>query len=79
MADTDKSVEQETIANGGASVFYENSSIADNIISTIQNNSLHPGIMTLADLANYSAIVREPLNITYRQVFLPSTVLNIAT
>lgn len=57
----------ERIANEGADIFYaSNSSIAQNIISTIHNNSYRPGIMTLEDLANYTAIVREPLNITYR-------------
>lgn len=55
----------ERIANEGVGIFYANSSIANNTINTIRNSG---GIMTAADLANYTAIVRTPVNITYRSV-----------
>lgn len=62
----------ERIANEGIDIFYGNSSIANNTIATIQNSN--QGIMTLADLANYTAIIRTPVNITYRNRRIFSTV-----
>ncbi|KAF2971460.1 hypothetical protein GQX73_g2046 [Xylaria multiplex] len=52
----------QRIANEGADVFYTGD-IAEATIDTIQK---HNGTMTLEDLADYKAITRQPMNITYR-------------
>ncbi|KXS98518.1 hypothetical protein AC578_5520 [Pseudocercospora eumusae] len=52
----------ETIAEHGPDAFYTGP-IAETWINYIQANN---GTMTLADLKNYSAAVRDPLSITYR-------------
>ncbi|KAJ4480098.1 gamma-glutamyltranspeptidase [Lentinula aciculospora] len=60
----------ETIAKQGANAFYTGN-IAINTASTIYQNN---GIMTTDDLAGYTAIVRQPRNITYRDTRIFSTV-----
>ena len=53
------------IATGGADAFY-NGSIARDIVDTVDGNARNPGDITLADLANYKAKVREPVCGRYR-------------
>ncbi|KAI1271494.1 gamma-glutamyltranspeptidase [Xylaria sp. FL0933] len=52
----------QKVAENGADVFYTGE-IAEATIATIQQNN---GTMTLDDLANYEAITRKAVNITYR-------------
>ncbi|GAP88671.1 putative gamma-glutamyltranspeptidase [Rosellinia necatrix] len=52
----------QRIAENGAEAFYTGD-IAEAMISIIQANN---GTMTLADLAEYSVVTRDPVNITYR-------------
>jgi gamma-glutamyltranspeptidase/glutathione hydrolase len=54
----------EMLAEGGADVFYTGK-LAQGIVDTTGKTG---GIMTLDDLAGYEAIIREPVNITYRSV-----------
>ena len=54
----------ELLAEQGAGAFYTGS-VAQGIVDTTSKTG---GIMTLDDLAGYEAIVREPVNITYRSV-----------
>ncbi|KAF8824863.1 gamma-glutamyltranspeptidase [Lentinula edodes] len=60
----------EKIAQHGADVFYTGD-IAINTASTVYQSN---GIMTTDDLAGYTAIVRQPRNITYRNTRIFSTV-----
>lgn len=60
----------ETIALQGADAFYTGP-IAENIVSTAQARG---GIITLDDLKNYTALTRTPVNITYRDNRIFSTV-----
>ena len=53
------------IAVGGADVFYQGD-IARDIVDTVDGNARNPGDITLADLANYRAKVREPVCDHYR-------------
>ncbi|THV53359.1 hypothetical protein BGAL_0053g00270 [Botrytis galanthina] len=59
----------ETIANRGASAFYEGE-IAEATIATINATN---GTMTLADLKDYEIKIRNPINITYRGYTIHST------
>ncbi|KAI1359598.1 gamma-glutamyltranspeptidase [Xylaria arbuscula] len=52
----------QRVAEEGADVFYTGD-IAEDMISTIQSSN---GTMTLADLASYEVVIRQPVNITYR-------------
>lgn len=62
----------EKIANEGVEAFYSgNSTIAQGIVKKIASTG---GIMTLEDLAGYKAIVRQPVNATYRDTRIFSTV-----
>jgi gamma-glutamyltranspeptidase/glutathione hydrolase len=61
----------ELIANEGVEVFYTGK-IAQGIVDTTSKTG---GIMTLDDLAGYEAIIREPVNITYRLVQQTSTLI----
>ncbi|KAJ7457876.1 gamma-glutamyltranspeptidase [Mycena latifolia] len=60
----------EQIAEHGADAFYTGK-IATN---TAEAAFARGGILTTHDLANYSAIIREPVNITYRNSRIFSTV-----
>ena len=53
------------IAAGGADVFYRGE-IARDVVDTANDVPADPGDLTLADLANYRVVVREPLCETYR-------------
>lgn len=55
----------ETISKHGADAFYSGP-IAKNIVAAAQARN---GIIQLSDLANYSAILRTPANITYRDKY----------
>ncbi|KAH6651569.1 gamma-glutamyltranspeptidase [Truncatella angustata] len=52
----------DAVADGGAEVFYTGP-IANYTIAALQADN---GTMTLEDMENYEAIVRQPINITYR-------------
>ncbi len=54
------------IATGGAKAFYTGD-IAASIVQAVRNAPENPGGMTLADLADYKAIEREPVCGTYRE------------
>ena len=60
----------EKISQTSADTFYSGE-IAQGIVNTVQANG---GIMTLDDLAGYEAIERVPLNITFRDQRIFSTV-----
>ena len=55
----------ERIAAEGTSVFYEGE-IAEDIVDAVQNAAVNPGVMELDDLANYKAVLREPVTTSYR-------------
>ncbi len=54
-----------TIAAGGASAFYAGP-IAQDVVATVTGHPTNPGDMTLADLAAYRAVEREPVCGGYR-------------
>ncbi|MFO1414622.1 MAG: gamma-glutamyltransferase [Burkholderiales bacterium] len=53
------------IAAGGADAFYTGE-IARDIVATVTQHPFNPGDMTLADLAGYRVVVREPVCDAYR-------------
>jgi gamma-glutamyltranspeptidase/glutathione hydrolase len=53
------------IAEQGADAFYRGD-IAKEIVSAVQNSDINPGKLALDDLANYDAIIREPVCTEYR-------------
>jgi gamma-glutamyltranspeptidase/glutathione hydrolase len=55
-----------TIARDGADAFYRGP-IAEDVVATVAANASRPGDLTLADLAGYRAIEREPLCGWYRR------------
>ncbi|GMU71912.1 MAG: gamma-glutamyltranspeptidase [Burkholderiales bacterium] len=55
-----------TLAREGAGAFYRGA-IAEDIVATVRSHARRPGDMTLADLAAYRAIDREPVCGTYRR------------
>lgn len=55
----------ETIAAGGATAFYEGE-IAESILTALASTPDNPSLMTVADLAEYRAIERAPVCVTYR-------------
>lgn len=55
----------ETIATGGATVFYEGE-IAESILTALASTPDNPSLMTAADLAEYRAIERAPVCVDYR-------------
>jgi gamma-glutamyltranspeptidase/glutathione hydrolase len=55
----------ERIAAGGARAFYEGE-IARDIVATVDTAPTNPGDMTLADLARYRVMLREPVCGPYR-------------
>ncbi|MFO1398238.1 MAG: gamma-glutamyltransferase [Burkholderiales bacterium] len=54
------------IAAGGADAFYTGA-IAQDIVDTVTRHPFNPGDMTLADLAAYRVVVREPVCGGYRE------------
>ncbi|WP_137132991.1 gamma-glutamyltransferase [Rhizobium sp. FY34] len=55
----------QAIAQGGANAFYTGP-IAEGIVKTVREAKGNPGVLSLADLANYRIKEREPVCITYR-------------
>ncbi len=53
------------IAAGGADAFYTGE-IASDIVDTVTRHPFNPGDITLADLANYKVVAREPVCDSYR-------------
>ena len=54
----------EAIAKDSGKSFY-NGSIAENILSTIKNDFLNPGVMNLNDLTSYEAVERKPVKFSF--------------
>src|SRR5210317_447965 len=54
------------LAKNGSKPFYQGS-IGDEIIDTVQNAKINPGVLDQKDLLNYSVIEREPSCIVYRK------------
>lgn len=55
-----------TIAENGAAAFYQDGPIARSIVAALQSAPNAKGDMTLADIAGYRAIEREPVCVPYR-------------
>lgn len=55
------------IAREGAQAFYQGP-LAENMVTAVQNSAIAPGRLALPDLANYEAVLREPVCGPYRQV-----------
>lgn len=55
----------EAIARDGAKAFYTGD-IARAIVDIVRNDETNPGLLSLADLANYRIVEREPVCVTYR-------------
>lgn len=55
----------QLIAEQGADVFYQGV-IAEQIVHAVQNSSKSPGLLSLEDLAQYEAKLREPVCSVYR-------------
>ena len=55
----------KAIAGGGAEAFYSGP-IAEAIVKTVREAEGNPGVLSLADFANYKIKEREPVCITYR-------------
>ena len=53
------------IAKEGSAAFYSGK-IANDIVKAVQSDTANPGLLTLADLANYRAVKREPVCGDYR-------------
>ena len=54
------------IARKGSHVFY-NGDIARNIVAAVNNVSINPGKLSVADMANYSAVERDAMCNSYRE------------
>ncbi|MDC0228039.1 gamma-glutamyltransferase [Alphaproteobacteria bacterium] len=55
----------KTFAKDGSKVFYQGY-IANDIVSTVNNSSFNPGVLSLKDLINYKIIERKPVCSKYR-------------
>ncbi|MGK9053074.1 gamma-glutamyltransferase [Neorhizobium petrolearium] len=55
----------KAIATGGADAFY-NGPIAEAIVKTVREAAGNPGVLSVADLANYRIKEREPVCVSYR-------------
>ncbi len=55
----------ELIVEKGVAAFYEGV-IAEDIVRTVREDPLRPGVLTKEDLANYRAVRREPVSVEYR-------------
>lgn len=53
------------VAEQGTDAFYQGP-IAEKIVAAVNSSEVSPGLLTLEDLANYEAIVREPVCNGYR-------------
>ncbi|USG61768.1 gamma-glutamyltransferase [Sneathiella marina] len=56
----------ERIAQNGSKAFYHGK-IATDIVTAVQSDLQNPGLLTEADLANYHAVMREPVCADYRE------------
>jgi gamma-glutamyltranspeptidase/glutathione hydrolase len=67
MRNPDLAQAYRELAAGGIKVFYEGK-IGRAIVDTVNHpgGKVRPGAMTMADLANYEARIRQPLHSTYR-------------
>ncbi|MAO68109.1 MULTISPECIES: gamma-glutamyltransferase [Idiomarina] len=54
------------IAEQGADAFYEGE-LAEKIVKAVQNSTIEPGVLSLEDLSQYSAKLREPVCNDYRE------------
>ncbi|MGM7317490.1 gamma-glutamyltransferase [Idiomarina sp. ST10R2A5] len=54
------------IAEQGADAFYEGK-LAEKIVKAVQNSAIEPGVLSLEDLSQYSAKLREPVCNDYRE------------
>lgn len=54
----------ELIAAEGATVFYQGE-IAQDIVKAVQTDPVHPGLLTLEDLARYRAVERTPVEVNF--------------
>ncbi|WP_447556204.1 gamma-glutamyltransferase [Vreelandella sp. EE22] len=54
------------IADGGSRAFYENT-IAEDLVSRVQNHHTRPGEMTLEDLSGYESVTREAICTPWQQ------------
>ena len=54
------------LASEGTRAFYEGP-VAQDIVDTVRSHPTNPGDMTLADLAHYRVVVREPVCDSYRR------------
>lgn len=59
------------LASDGVDAFY-NGSLANDIVTAVQNSAIAPGHLSAADLANYQVAWREPVCGEYRQHLLCS-------
>ncbi|WP_258806783.1 gamma-glutamyltransferase [Pseudidiomarina sp. CB1] len=55
----------QLVAEQGTDAFYRGP-IAEKIVAAVNSSEVSPGLLTLTDLANYEAIVREPVCNGYR-------------
>jgi gamma-glutamyltranspeptidase/glutathione hydrolase len=65
LANPDYAETLSAIAKGGADAFYKGP-IAQAIVKTVQEAANNPGVLSLADLENYSIEEREPVCFSYR-------------
>ena len=56
----------KAFAKKGSKVFYQGF-LADDIVSTVNNASINPGVLSLKDMNNYKVIQREPVCTKYRE------------
>ena len=56
----------KAFAKEGSKVFYQGF-IANDIVATVNNASLNPGVLSLKDMHNYKVIQREPVCSKYRE------------
>ena len=56
----------KAFAEEGSKVFYQGF-IANDIVTTVNNASLNPGVLSLKDMHNYKVIQREPVCSKYRE------------
>ena len=56
----------KAFAEEGSKVFYQGF-IANDIVATVNNASLNPGVLSLKDMHNYKVIQREPVCSKYRE------------
>lgn len=54
------------IAKQGADAFYTGS-LAEKVVNAVQNSAIQPGVLSLKDLSEYEAKIRQPVCGNYRQ------------